>query len=315
MPGSGVSASPSPAELTNLLNHACRQAGYPPRARLLRHFSNAVYQLDSAPVVARIGYGPRALGTAALSLDVARWLVDQDFPVAAPAQPPSGDDQPFTAPWRDRDTAITFWQYHHQPADRARPDSAALGRMATRLHRLPAPPMPLPAYEPLDELHALLAIPGISAVLRADHHSWLARRVVELRQAFTRLDSDLGTGLIHADMVTGNLLWNTDPRSREPVLLCDWDCVTIGPREVDLVPIHHEPRFGAGRHVIDAFTYSYGYDLTQYSGFPILLEIRELSTLTALLRLAASNTASAAELRHRIDSIMCGDRMIGWNAQ
>jgi len=307
--------TPSPTDLTSLLDQACKHAGYRPGARLLRHFSNAVYLLDAAPVVVRIGYGPQAVSTATVALAVTRWLVKQGFPAAASTEPPSGADQPLTVSWAGRDTAITFWQYHPQGAVRTPPDSAALGQLAARLHRLPTPPISLPAYEPLQELHAVLSAPGTASVLGGHRHSWLSRRVAELRRAFTDLKSCLGHGLIHADMVTGNLLWNTDTRSDEHVLLCDWDCVSIGPREVDLVPIHHEPRFGAGSSVVDVFVGSYGYDLTQWRGYPVLLEIRELSTLTALIRLAPFNTTSAAELMHRIDCTTRGDRTAQWHAQ
>jgi hypothetical protein len=64
------------------------------------------------------------------------------------------------------------------------------------------------------------------------------------------------------------------------VLLCDWDTVSIGPREIDLVPIQHERRFGASSHFVDAFASAYGYDVTTWAGYSVLLEIRELSTLT-----------------------------------
>jgi hypothetical protein len=89
--------------------------------------------------------------------------------------------------------------------------------------------------------------------------------------------------------------------SNEPVLLCDWDTVSLGPREIDLVPIHHERRSAAPSHVVDAFASTYGYDVTTWTGYSVLLEIRELSTLTALIKLAAFESSKTAELKYRSD--------------
>jgi Ser/Thr protein kinase RdoA (MazF antagonist) len=312
--GTPRSATHSHHDVNWLLDHACRQAGYQGGGRLLRRFSNAVYLLDAAPVVARVACGRDAAATACTSLGVVRWLIEQGFPAAAPTDPPSGVDQPITIDQDCQQTAVTFWRYHPQPAGQRHPDAAALGRLAARLHKLPVPPIPLPRYEPLQSLRDTLAH-AAEVVLNDDHRAWLTRRVSRVREAFTYLDFPLENGLIHADMVTGNLLWNSDAASHEPVLLCDWDSVCIGPREVDLIPIHHEPRFGAQRGLVSAFVDSYGYDLSQWSGYPIFHEIRELSTLAALILLAQSNSRSAAELRHRVDSLVRGDHEVLWHAQ
>jgi Ser/Thr protein kinase RdoA (MazF antagonist) len=198
-------ASPSPAELDDILHQACERAGYSADARLLRHFSNAVYLLETEPVVARIAYAPSAASTATRALAVVQWLVDHGFPAATPAEPPSGADQPITVCSSDREIAVSFWQYHPQPAQRKPPDSGALGQIAARLHRLPIPPVPLPDFTPLDDLHEVIDSPA-AHILDDHERDWLIWRVRDLQRRFADLRSVLGYGLIHADMLPGNLL-------------------------------------------------------------------------------------------------------------
>ena len=83
-------------------------------------------------------------------------------------------------------------------------------------------------------------------------------------------------------------------------MLGDWDSVATGPREIDLIATYHEPRFGEPAETVDAFADAYGYDLRSWPGYQTLYDIRELSTLTALVQLAPGRAASAAELHHRL---------------
>ncbi len=47
----------------------------------------------------------------------------------------------------------------------------------------------------------------------------------------------------------------------------------------------------------------------------MLYEIRELSTLTALVRLAPTKPASARELMHRLDTLKRSDTTTIWHGQ
>src|SRR5262249_35320626 len=103
------------------------------------------------------------------------------------------------------------------------------------------------------------------------------------------------------DMYAGNLLWRGDDRH---VVLGDWDSACLGPREIDLAPTFTAIRFGLDVFSVDRFAVEYGYDLRAWSGYPTLRAIREVSTLTALVRLAPNTPALARELRHRLDTLM-----------
>lgn len=65
-----------PSDLSAVLDTACQVAGYPKGVRLLRHFANAVYLLDHAPVVARVSYTLDAAQRARTSLAVVDWLTE-----------------------------------------------------------------------------------------------------------------------------------------------------------------------------------------------------------------------------------------------
>ncbi|MFD1323224.1 phosphotransferase family protein [Micromonospora sonneratiae] len=209
---------------------------------------------------------------------------------------------------------MTFWRYYPQPAGIGWPDTRALGHIASRLHKLPIPSVDLPHYKPLRSLAATLADPAARLAVTDQEHAWLTVRIDELRAAFNQLDFPLGGGLIHSDLYVGNLLWNTDGH-RNSVVLGDWDSVSIGPREVDLIPTYAEPRFGTSPATVDLFARAYGYDLRLWDGYNVLLDIRELSTLTALIRLAPDDVRLKDELTHRLRLLLSGNRATLWHGQ
>jgi aminoglycoside phosphotransferase (APT) family kinase protein len=281
---------------------------------LLRHFANAVYLLDHAPIVARLGYGPHAVTKATTAVAVTRWLNEQDFPATEPADLPSGAEQPLISLASGRSVVTTFWHHYPQPTGTDWPDTGALGRITAALHELPTPPIALPGFQPLRTLTATVHDPAARLALTEDQHAWLVDRINMLRATFENLDFPLGRGLIHGDMYTGNLLWNTaDPD--HPVVLGDWDSVCIGPREIDLIPTYAEARFGVDPATVDTFALAYGHDLQRWAGYDVLYDIRELSTLTALVRLAPGNERLKAELAHRLGLLRQGDRATPWHGQ
>lgn len=304
---------PCPADLGDRLNDACRRAGYPPGATLIRHFANAVYLLNAVPVVARVGYGLIAYSKARTAITATRWLTGREFPITEPASLPSGAQQPLVLGSDDDPVVVTFWRYYPQPTGTGWPDTAALGRVAAALHRFSSKPPGLADYLPLRTFEAVLQEPAARLSLTERDHEWLTKRIKDLRREFDELDFPLGRGLIHADLYNGNLLWNTggDPE----VVLGDWDSVCLGPREVDLIPTYAEPRFGVDPATVDAFAAAYGYDLRRWAGYETLHEIRELSTLTALIQLAPANPRLRAELDHRLGTLVVGDRTTRWHGQ
>jgi len=63
------------------------------------------------------------------------------------------------------------------------------------------------------------------------------------------------------------------------------------------------PRFGLPAHQSDACITAYGHDIRTWDGYPILHEIRELSTLNAVLRDGHIDRAAGHEPMIRLQSL------------
>ncbi len=258
--------------------------------RLIRLFATAVYHLPAADAVARVApvVSPGSVSRLATSVHVTRWLTGIGFPCVEPLPV----DQPVTS----HGCVVTFWRYLRQ--DGPEPPPADLGYLLRRLHEL-RPPFALPVYEPLGSVRRAVEF---SRAIGEDDRAWLAERCDQLLAAYRELDFQLPAGMIHGDAYRGNLL-----RDRNRVVLADWDAVSTGPREIDLMPTLQASRFGLPDRERDAFIAAYGRDIRAWAGYPVLRDIRELSTLTALLRNGHADAASLRELQVRLHSLRTGD--------
>ena len=309
-------SSGPPPDLDRILADACRRAEIPARRpRLLRHFANAVYLIEDLPVVVRLAYGSGAVERSRTAVAVANWLTAMGFPATEPAGP-LGPHQPTIAE-AGLEVAVSFWRYYPQPNDTRQHDPRTLGEIARSLHTLDTtPPIPLKTYQPLRSIATAV---NEAATLDRSVRQWLDHRIQQLLREYDALEFPLGVGLIHADVYTGNLLWNVNGPTTDavasPVVLGDWDSVCLGPREVDLAPTFTATRFGLDRESVDQFAIGYGYDLRDWPGYPTLRAMRELSTLTALVRLAPTQPAAARELRHRLHTLRTGQTDTLWTRQ
>lgn len=267
--------------------------------RLLRDHGTAVFHLPAECAVARVATGPDAAAAAERAVAITRWLGQQDFPAVQPLS--------VEQPVRLDAHTVTFWQYHPQPANGAPNDPAHLARLLRRLHALPQPPVELPAYRPL--AHFTETVRASTRALTEHDRDWLLTRTQELLDEYTGLEFPLGVGHIHGDAYPGNLLHADHDR----VLLADWDETATGPRELDLVNTYQGTRYGRTTEQLQAFSTAYGYDITTWSGFPVLRALRDLHTLGSFIRHAdnADHTA-AAQLAHRLSTLRAGDDTALW---
>ncbi len=277
---------------------ACAHAGIDPTgAALLRYHVNAVYHLPHAGAVARLSPVKR-LDQARRGVEVTRWLINEGLPATAPLD--------VQQPIATNDCVVTFWRYYDQTG-RSLPPPPKLAVLLRQLHRSLPPPAPLPTYQPLtsflDELHT-----NGPQVLSPIEYDFLHREAEQLLHAYDGPTSALGCGLIHGDARLGNLLWDQDA-----VVLGDWDSVSLGPRELDLVITYQGTRYGRSAADLDAFTRAYGWDVRQWEGYTTLRAIRDLQTLGAPLRLGADRPEVADELHHRIRGLMSRDDTQRWH--
>jgi len=172
----------------------------------------------------------------------------------------------------------------------------------TAFHR---PRSPLPAANLLGSLRADLKNPG---AIPTGERDWLLARADELEHQYQETRSVLGTGLVHGDAHAGNLL-----HTPGGVVLGDWDSVSYGPRELDLVPTSLWYRFGRPVAEWRAFCAAYDFNPGDLPSLPILQRLRELHALAAYVR-NTDNPASRAELTKRIVSLRTGNQTVAWRA-
>jgi len=257
----------------------------------MRLFSTVVYHLPAANAVARIAMvtSPQSVTRLETSVQVTRWLATSGFRAVEPL--------PVDQPVLSHGCAVTFWRYlpQHGPA----PRPADLGHLLRELHSLSPPPFRLPAYRPLVSVRQAIEA---SHAISDEERAWLSVTCEQLLHQYDQLDFELPSGMIHGDAWWGNLL-----RDGGRVVLADWDNVSTGPREIDLIPTLQAPRFGLPAHERDAFIAAYGHDIRTWPGYPLLLRIRALSTTSALLRDAHRDPAARDQLQVRLTSLRTGD--------
>jgi len=260
-------------------------------ARLIRLFATAVYHLPEADAVARVApvTSIDTLTQLDTSVRVTRWLHDIGFPAVEPLSV----DQPVAS----HGCAVTFWRY--LPQRGLAPKPADLGFLLRQLHRLGPPPVQLPAHQPLWSVRQAIQS---SQAISEDERTWLSDHCDQLQDAYRSLTFALPAGMIHGDAYRGNLL-----RGRRRVVLSDWDAVSNGPREVDLIPTLQATRFGLQADERDFFIAAYGQDIRGWAGYRVLHDIRELSTTSALLRDAHLDATRHRELKVRLRTIRTGD--------
>lgn len=288
--------------LRDQLEQACRARDLPVvRPRLVHHYSNAVFVLPALDAVVRLTVDQSAHAIE-VTQDVTRWLVDEyAYPATAPvdAAPPVHLDNGVTA---------SFWRYYPQPSDPPPFRSAHLADLLRWLHDLPTPSVDLPVWEPFGSLRRILsrdhALPGLSG----EEVTWLRSEVEAVSGQLTEVRWPMGLGMIHGDGWAGNLLWD-----RDQAILGDWDNVSFGPREIDLIPTWHAAiRYGRGPDWVKEFAATYGYDLAGHESLALLLRMRDLVQLSGPLRRAGESEPHLAALRQRFEGIRAGNKSESW---
>ncbi|MEV5204986.1 hypothetical protein [Streptomyces sp. NPDC053720] len=86
-------------------------------------------------------------------------------------------------------------------------------------------------------------------------------------------------------------------------------------RELDLANTLQGARFGRSPEPIHDFTDQYGYDLTDWTGLPVLIRMRDLHTLGSFIRRADRDDSRATqELSFRIGTLQRSVSRTLWSA-
>lgn len=284
------------AKLDAALAAICAELDLDPAgATLLRFTNNAVFALASAPVVVRIVGSRKLRYRASKVVAVAEHFAEHGIP-AIRLLP--GVRQPLEV----GPHVATIWRTVPK-ADR-RSTAADLAGLLRRVHAL-EPPDGLAEWAPLTEVKARVAD---AEELGDDDRRFLLRRCDEVESRLAETEFPLPAGMVHGDAHPGNVIVGPDG----PVL-CDFDSSCVGPPEWDLTPLAvGRERFGdpAGRYrmLVD----EYGFDVTSWSGYPVLRAARELKLTTSVLPILRSHPHVRGELLRRLDDLRGGRTGTPW---
>ncbi|MEU1590562.1 aminoglycoside phosphotransferase family protein [Micromonospora sp. NPDC005710] len=311
------------AELHGRLSDVCAQIGVDPHgARLVKYTMNAVFV--APPIAIRLAAGAHAATLARRVVSVAACLEKVGMPSVRLA--PGVLSRPvFSGEW-----VATVWQYVPTVDDEPKPVDLAAPLLA--LHSLDGLDVALPRWSPIEKfrqrLNAAAALPHEEAaeleqwsrtelaIPAADLLRDVHRRCDEVEEDLEKVAWRLPPGVIHGDAHTGNVLLrpagDLAPTSSVP-LLCDLDGLCIGPREWDLVPTAHgATRFGRSPAAYQGFVDAYGFDITAWTGWSVLRQIRDLQLVTSTIDSLAGRPDVARELGHRLRSLLANDVSATW---
>lgn len=304
------------ARLQDGLSGICSQAGIDlAGAALIRYTMNAVYRLDRAGVVVRMSDRPDAARLARRVVQLAHAFADRDLPTIRLVE---GISQPVhVGAW-----SATVWTLLPQPPTH-RFAPLDLASPLRQLHDVELA-VPLPRWNPVGKarerlLHAAgLQGPYLQFTRRwatglgmafEEIISYLIRWCDELDGELETTEWPLAPGVIHGDAHTGNLLVD----KRGSTVMCDFDSTVYGPREWDLVPAAHGPaRFGRRPEDYAAFALAYGFDVTRWSGWRTLRQVRELQLVTSVIGAVPGRPGVADQLAWRLRSILNADDSAVW---
>jgi aminoglycoside phosphotransferase (APT) family kinase protein len=284
-----------------LLEKACAVGGISAEnANLLRLGSNAVYHL-MAPVIARISREDADLDQARRTVAVARWLEYVGYPAVRALD----IDQPIVVDGH----AVTFWQSVSKDGEQYA-TVAEVAEVLAWLHRLPAP-APADLYlRPLAPFEDARKRIAANAWLSPRDREFLTEYVAIMQDKYARLEFVLQPGIIHGDAGIGNVLHDFDGN---PVVI-DLDGFAVGPREWDLAltAIYYD---SFGWHTLqeyETFVRVYGFDIMQWSGYPVMRAVRELLMVTWVIQKAGEDARVAAEASKRIAALRTGGSRRDW---
>jgi Ser/Thr protein kinase RdoA (MazF antagonist) len=138
--------------------------------------------------------------------------------------------------------------------------------------------------------------------------AFLVARRDEYARACTELKPALAPGPIHGDALPRNVHVGPDG----PVLV-DLETFSTDLREHDLVVMAlSRDRYGLPAETYDSFTGTYGWDVREWEGCPVLRGARETASCAWVAQHAQDNPKALTEFKRRVASLRNGDPTVRW---
>lgn len=270
-----------------MLDDACAQVGISSvGAELLRDGENQIYRLPGK-VIVRINK-PGQEKVAAREVFLGRWLNDNGVRAVEPL--------PVTQPVIALDHPVTFW--HELPPQRPGTPHQVADTLK-QLHALPIPDQfAQHKVAPFVRLHE--RVTGARWLPDVDR-AWLLGHLADLETRWAERPAGLPEALIHGDAWAGNVV-DVDGQC---VTLMDLERCSVGPPEWDLTSTACRlTSFGTLSTASYAeYCDAYGIDVTQWAGFQLFRDIRELRVTCFAAYVAQSRPALRNDAQLRVDSL------------
>jgi aminoglycoside phosphotransferase (APT) family kinase protein len=197
---------------------------------------------------------------------------------------------------------VTFWCYiDGRPGERT--DIEALGRLLRQLHSEPRPTtFDLPSVDTLDKVTGRIELAPVSA----DDKRYLLQYCDDLRATLQDLEFPLPLSVTHGDAHVQNLMIKSDGTA----LMIDLERFSFGQPEWD-VSVTATEFVTAGwwtRQEYDTFVEAYGFDVTEWTGFPTLRATQELKMTTWIMQNVQHSQEIANEFDKRMATIRGGPK-------
>ncbi|MCX0272770.1 aminoglycoside phosphotransferase family protein [Nocardia zapadnayensis] len=273
--------------LLGVAREACMDAGLADLGLVpIKISENAIYRLPQSRVVIRIAK-PGQRAAAERELLIAEWFRRNNVPAVEPA------DMPTTFVMVD-DRPVTFWKELPPHRGGTAPEIAAALR---GLHAL-SPPQFLSEIDPFVRLAQRI---DAATTLPAEDRQWLHQHLGNLRAAWSHRRAGLPWGPVHGDAWEGNVVTTIEGTT----LFLDLERTSIGPPEWDLTStaIKHTSFGWTSAEQYTEFVAAYGYDVTQWTGFALLRDIREMRMTCMAVQAAAQEPERLHQAQLRVDSL------------
>jgi aminoglycoside phosphotransferase (APT) family kinase protein len=276
-----------------VLEKACDAVGLDASdAVLLRLGENAIYRLARAPVVVRIARTMNYWGDACKEVAVAKWLAAHRVPAVTVAGPV---EQPVEAAGHP----VTFWRYIDGRVA-ARHEISVLGTLLRQLHALPEPTgFRLPALDILGRVEERVD----AASVPTSDKTFLLHRLSELRAQLATLRWRLAPTVVHGDAHDHNVMIEDG----HPLLI-DFERFAWGQPEWDLAVTATEYLTGGWWTAEEYATFAdaYGFDVTEWDGFSVVLAVNELKMTTWIMQNIDESPEIAEEYATRMHTLRTG---------